>query len=429
MENRRTSTELAQEKAKSRFASVKTLVRNRPFMIFLLGDIIIGFAFEVIDYPLIAYALSLGFDVNSIGQLTSAGIITMVIFQIPAGILTDRMGRKNSIMLGLCMYAIFPVFYPLSNTWIPFVLIAAFSGVANAILLTASFTFVAEIVSRESRATAMVMTYFVSGILTFGPFVGGVLYSLDRALPFVVCSLLTVITICIFYTRIKPSASQNTGSHRVYVGTRDVVKTLKRPLIGVSVANLAYSFGAGILFLLGFLYIMDTLGNSMLLTGLALIFPQLVSLILSPFIGQWMDRRLKRKKFLVFGLVGYGGATFAFALLSGVLEAILVWTVLVVMATIIGSSSTTMVAEMSEEDTRGISMAVYSLFGAVGMIISLQLAGHLQRMYGSFQKPFFIVSLLCLLAALLTMVVTKEGLRAQSETGQERPDTGNLEEG
>jgi hypothetical protein len=42
------------------------------------------------------------------------------------------------------------------------------------------------------------------------------------------------------------------------------------------------------------------------------------------------------------------------------------------------------------------------------MIISLQLAGYLQKAYSSFQKPFFLVTLLCALAAVITWMIVKE---------------------
>jgi len=402
------------EKAKGRFSSIKSLLRNRSFLVFFVGDITVRLAFEIIDYPLIIYLLSLGFGITAIGQLTSAGLISALISQIPTGILTDRIGRKNSVMLGLCVYAVFPIFYPLSNTYLAFLAIAVISGVANAILVPASLTFVGEIVPTQSRATATTLVYFVGGFLTFGPFIGLALYLVNRALPFVICSLLTIVTICIFRRYIKRPKNHQTATYeeRLRIGTRSLTKTLTktftRSLVGISVANLAFSFGAGTLFLLGFLYLLDVLGQELLLTGLALIIPLIVSLALSLYIAQWMDRTRKRKTFLILGLLGFGVAAFAFSLVTSAFGAILAWTFLSLMGIIVGASASTLVMNTSEEATKGTAMAVYALFGTAGTIISLQLVGHLQNIYASFQTPFLLVSLSCLWAAIISWVTIKE---------------------
>ena len=410
MEKLETATEDVSKQGKSRFASIRILLRNRLFLVFLLGDILICLAFEIIDYPVIVYLLRLGFDVVAIGQLTSAGLIVALISQIPAGILTDRIGRKNGIMLGLCIYSVFPIFYPLGNTYILFLAIAVLSGVAHAILLTASFALVGEIVSKQSIASATTLVMFVGGVLTISPFVGVALYLINEALPFVICSIMTVVSICIFHRYIKPSKEQKTVRYkeRMKNRARDLTKTFKRSLIGISIANLAWSFGTGILSLLGFLYIVDVIGESLMLAGLALIIPQIVSLVLSLFIAQWMDKIRRWKTFLTLGLLGYGGAALAFTFVTRASEAILVWTCLAVMGVIIGSSASTIVIETSEEATKGTAISVYSFFGKAGLIISLQLAGYLQKAYGSFQKPFFLVALSCVLAVVIAWTIIKE---------------------
>jgi len=398
------------EKAKGRFDSIKSLLRNRSFLVFFVGDIVVRLAFEIIDYPLIIYLLGLGFDITAIGQLTSAGLIAALISQMPVGILSHRIGRKSSIMFGLCLYAVFPIFYPLSNTYLAFLAIAVLSGIAYAFLIPASFAFVGEIVPAQSRATATTLAYFVSGIMTLVPFVGLALYLANKALPFVTCSLLTIVTICIFGRYIKSSKEHETTTHEqsLRIGARNLAKTFKRSFIGVSIANLAYSFGSGFLFLLGFIYILNILGGSLLLIGSVLIIIEIVSLVLSLFIAQLMDKTKKRKAFLILSLLAYGVAALAFTLVSNAFEAILVLTFLMVMGIVVGSSASTLAMETSEKTTLGAAMSVYTFFGIAGVIISLQLAGYLQEMYSSFQKPFLLVSLSCVWAVIIAWLTIEE---------------------
>lgn len=412
------------EKEKSRFNSIKTLGRNRLFLVFLSGDIIIGLAFAIIDYPLIVYLLSLGFGLTAIGQLTSAGYIAALISQMPVGMLSHRIERKSSIMFGLCLYAVFPIFYPLSNTYLAFLAIAVLSGIAFAFLIPASFAFVGEIVPAQSRATATTLAYFVSGILTLGPFFGLALYLANKALPFVTCSLLTIVTICIFGRYIKSSKKHETTTHEqsIRIGARNLAMTFKRSLIGISIANLAYSFGSGLLFLLGFIYIVNILGGSLLLIGSVLIIIEIVSLVLSLFIAQLMDKTKKRKAFLILGLLAYGVAALAFTLVSNAFEAILVWTFLTAMGLIIGSSASTLAIETSEKTTLGATMSVYTFFGTAGVIISLQLVGYLQEVYNSFQKPFLLVSLSCIWAVIIAWLTVEEKPSLTKKPWQDSPE-------
>lgn len=383
------------------------LVRNKAFLLFLLGDIIVGLAFEIIDYPLIVYMLGLGYETIAIGRLVSMGLITMVIVQVPAGLLIDRIGRKNSILLGLCIYAIFPIFFPFCVRYLWFIVIAIVSGIANAFLTPASFTFVAEVVPREIRAMAMTFAYFASGILTFGPFVGAVLYTIHKTVPFIVCSILTIVTTAVFYIYLQPLKSRNAlgkGTKRVV----ELTKVFRRSLVGIFFANFAYSFAAGMLFLVIPIFFLSALGESIVQTGFALVVPQVVCFVVSFFVGRWMGARKRKKKLLMAGLIGCGIVAPAFVLVRTAFEAVLVWTFLLLTGIFIGSSSSTMVAEFSGTSFRATAMSVYSFFGTLGVIISMQVVGDVQKMSLSSQTSFYLVPLLCALGATIVSITVRE---------------------
>lgn len=78
-----------------------------------------------------------------------------------------------------------------------------------------------------------------------------------------------------------------------------------------------------------------------------------------------MDKGKRKKRLLTLGLVGCGIVALAFTLVTTAFEAILLWTFLMLTGIFIGSSSSTMIAEFSEESSRATAMSVYSLFGAL----------------------------------------------------------------
>lgn len=399
--------ESALKRGEDLFASVSSLFKNRAFVLLLLGDIIVGLAFEIIDYPLIVYLLGLGYETIAIGRLISAGLIAMVITQVPAGLMIDRIGRKNGVLLGLCIYAVFPIFYPFCVDYSWFIVIAIISGIANAILTPASFTFVAEVVPRETRGMAMTFAYFASGVLTFGPFVGAVLYTMDKIVPFIVCSVLTIVTTVVFYIFLKPVKShkvRNKDTKKV----AELTKVFRRPLVGIFFAIFVYSFGAGMLFLVVPIFLLNVLGESVIQTGFALIAPQIVCFIVSFFVGRWMIKGKRRKELLTLGLIGCGIVAPAFVLVRTAFEAVLVWTFLMLTGVFIGSASSTMVAEFSEKSFRATAMSVYSFFGTLGIIVSMQVVGDVQKMSLSSQAPFYVIPILCALGAIMVLMTIKE---------------------
>jgi len=402
---------LAEQKSSERlrdsFASIRLLTRNKAFLLLLFGDVCVGLAFAIIDFPLIVYLVSLGYETVMIGRLISAGLVAMIIAQVPAGLLIDRIGRKNGILLGLCIYAIFPVFYPFCVKYLWFLVIAIISGVANAILTPASFTFVAEIVPREIRGSAMALAYFTSGILNFGPFLGGVFYTIHKTVPFVVCSVLTISTALVFYVFLPQLESRNTGNRSI----KDIMKStkvLRKSLIGVFFAVFAYSLGAGILFLVVPIFFLTVLGETVVDTGFALIVPQVICFVLSLLIGRWIDRHKGKKNLLILGLVGCGIVALTFTLITTALEAVLVWTFLMLTGIFIGSSSLTMVSELSEESSKTMAMSVYSFFGTLGIVVGMQLVGNIQKSSLSSQTTFYPLPVLCALAAVIVSITIKE---------------------
>jgi len=351
--------------------------------------------------------LGLGYGTIAIGRLISVGLIAMVIVQFPARVLIDRMGRKNGVLLGLCIYAIFPVFYPFCVDYLWFLVIAVVSGIANAILTPASFTFVAEVVPREIRGMAMTLTYFASAILTFGPFVGAVLYITHKTVPFIVCSVLTIMTTVVFYIYLQP-LKRRSAADRGIKKIVDLAKIFGRPLVGLFFANFAYSFGAGMLFLAIPVFLLSVLKESIVETGVAMVFPQIVSFILSIFVGGWMRKLQRQKRLLMISLIGCAIVALVFVLVRTALEAVLVWTFLMLTGIFIGSSSSTMVAEFSKKSFRATAMSVYSFFGTLGVIISMQVVSDVEKMSLSSQAPFYLIPLLCAVGAMIVSITIKE---------------------
>jgi MFS family permease len=62
-----------------------------------------------------AFATDLGAGPELLGVIVAASTITGVFFKLPAGTLSDMLGRKRMMVLGALFFAFPPCLYPLVN--------------------------------------------------------------------------------------------------------------------------------------------------------------------------------------------------------------------------------------------------------------------------------------------------------------------------
>ena len=121
------------------------------------------------------YILELGTSKTLMGMIFMAETVAQLIFQLPGGILTDRLGRKKMIVLGSVLRATSPLIYVATGSW-QFVLLGMFITQTSNMMVPAIDALIAESTSVEHRAmgygTFRMMTLLP---MIFTPFIGGVI--------------------------------------------------------------------------------------------------------------------------------------------------------------------------------------------------------------------------------------------------------------
>ena len=150
-----------------------------------------------------AYALTLeGASVFIVGIVIGSYALTQAIFQIPFGVLSDKLGRKKTLLFGLLIFIVGSVIAALS-TDIYTLMLGRFLQGAGAIgsVVTAM---ISDLVKEEVRARAMAimggtiaMSFAVAMIV--GPIVGGI-YGVDKL--FWITAALTVFAILVLFTAV-----------------------------------------------------------------------------------------------------------------------------------------------------------------------------------------------------------------------------------
>jgi MFS-type transporter involved in bile tolerance (Atg22 family) len=124
---------------------------------------------------------------------------------MPAGILSDRLGRKKIIVLGWLLYALSYLGFALATAWwqlwLLFALYGLYFGTTNGILRA----FVADMVGRERRGTAYGLFHTAVGITAFpASLIAGLLWeNINSSAPFFFGAALAGIAAIAFLALIK----------------------------------------------------------------------------------------------------------------------------------------------------------------------------------------------------------------------------------
>ena len=138
-----------------------------------IATVMIGFGLFGPFLPL--YAELLGANIGlQIGAIVASFTLTRAICSIPVGWLSDRIGRKNVISLGVFLYAIVTLTLAFSGDWIQLLILRGIQGATSAFIWTPATTIIADSTPPERRGRAL--SVFNSSAMTgliMGPALGG----------------------------------------------------------------------------------------------------------------------------------------------------------------------------------------------------------------------------------------------------------------
>ena len=130
----------------------------------------------------------------------SALTASRLIFQYPAGWLSDRVGRKVLILVGLGLMAAATPVMGLAGTTFSFTGVRVLQGIASAGIAAPAFALAADLAAagREGQQMSLVTMGFGLGI-ALGPLIAGLLSPVFFELPFIVGGLLSLAGIWAVY--------------------------------------------------------------------------------------------------------------------------------------------------------------------------------------------------------------------------------------
>lgn len=171
-------------------------MKNRNSMLYLaimnLFIVFLGVGLVIPVMPMLQESMHL--SGTTMGLLVSVFAISQLIASPIAGNLSDKLGRKKLIAVGMLIFAISELIFGLGHTvsWLYFS--RALGGIAAALIMPSVTAYVADVTTIEERPKSMgLVSAAISGGFIIGPGLGGFIAHFGMRVPFFVAAALGLI--------------------------------------------------------------------------------------------------------------------------------------------------------------------------------------------------------------------------------------------
>ncbi len=379
--------------------------------ILFLTMFIVMVGFGVIMPILPFYAENMGATATDLGLLFAAYSVVQFLFSPIWGQMSDRVGRKPMIVLGLVGFALSFVLFGLANSLAMLFVARILGGILSAATLPTVMAYIADTTDTKSRGGGMGVLGAAMGMgITFGPVIGGYLGDINAALPFYFAAGLG-FAVAIFAAFLLPesrskaaqmAARQNPNNRRGPMGNlADVGKALLGPigfilllafLASFASANLEGTFALFSEAHLGF----DASQMGLLFGVMGIVMALTQAFLVGPFINRWGEQRMIQIG-LISSAIGFICLLFTYDMLSMVV----VMAVMGVGNAALRPAVNSLASKRSSADQQGAVMGVVNSYNSLGRIFGPILGGFIFDALG-YQWPYITGGILFLFIWVLS---------------------------
>lgn len=154
------------------------------FLAVVFASLLSRLGYQMARSPVLpAFAADLGAGPELLGVIVAASTITGVFFKLPAGALSDMLGRKRMMVLGALFFAVPPFFYPFVSDPYSLLILRFVHGFATAIFSPVAAAYVASL--GEARRGARLGWFSSMNDIgaTGGPMIGGFILYFTASFP------------------------------------------------------------------------------------------------------------------------------------------------------------------------------------------------------------------------------------------------------
>lgn len=380
-------------------------VTKRAILILVLSEFLVclGISLVIPVMPFIKNELHL--TATDMGIMTSLFAFTQFVASPIIGRVSDRLGRKPVLVIGLFLYMLSEFLFAITNYLWMFNISRIVGGLSAAMVVPTAMAMAADITTPLQRAKVIGwLSAAFSGGLILGPGLGGLLAKIDYKAPFWVAGVMGLLSMMAM-AMLLPAEKDLVHHHQQDSGQlpsnwrADLRKILTRSAVLLFIMILISSFG-----LQGFesiysIYVNEVFQFSLNDIAIVLTFNGIISLffqvVLFDRLVIWLqETRLIRYCFFL-GFAGTVWIMMAHSKLEVMIATLIVFTAF----DLLRPAITTLLTKMSPDNQgllNGLNMSLTSVGNVIGPIISGSLLDW------NYHYPYMVVAIFLLLSFATT---------------------------
>lgn len=377
-------------------------MRFSPFILLCTTGLFAIFSSTISKSPVLPlFTTHLGAGPSVVGMVAAVSAFTGIVASIPAGILSDRLGKKRMLLLSAFVFATAPFLYLLITEIWQLAVIRFYHGLATAIFIPVAMAMIASLFHSERGER---MGWFSTSTLIgrfMAPVVGGIIIGVMALNPdigykivYLVCGAAGIIVL--FLALKMPNPDGKIKNNQKW---EEALKTLKTVISHKGIL-LTSAVEAAILFAYGtfetFLPLYSIkIGLSAYEVGIFLSAQVITLAFTKPVMGRFSDKHGRRPQIFAGAIIG-AACIGSFSLFTSFLPLLLLSILFGLALSIVTSATSALIADLSRKETHGSAM------GTLGSVMDI---GHTTGpLVSGFIAAYFSIALSFIGAALILLI-------------------------
>jgi len=403
---------------------------TRDTKLFLLATLLYGFSFSVWELFFNLYILSLGFNNDILGLIRSATPTAALVLGLPLGLLSDRIGRKTSMLIGLAV-GFFGMFMQVHLVNPLLIFIFGLVQGAGIMLFTVSRSpFIMAASKIENQATIFSLSF---GLLTLASMIGNLVAGQAPALvenwigyprgsaasyQWVISAGIIFASTALIPTFLIKEHKEKIDGRETSVSIRKLLRKLvNRPVVRqLALINLITGFGAAILIPYLNVFLRSKFDISDNLLGLIFSLAALM-VFTGSMITPWLVRITHSR---IIPTVATQGTSILFLFTLGFSPYLWLAAVSLLLRNVLMQMSSPLIENfamlVSEPQEQGVISSIRGMGWQTGQAVGIFVSGLVQTRFG-FSPLFITTGILYILSTSLTWIYFRPREKELSHAG------------
>lgn len=393
---------------------------SRRELYILFATLFLALVSFSIIFPLVPdLLLEMGATPFQAGLMVTVNALCQFLFAPIWGSLSDRVGRKPVLVMGMAGFAVSFVLMGIAPNYELLLLGRALGGILSAATFPTAQAYVADSTTPEDRGPAMATMGAASSTgFIMGPVIGGALAAFGLRVPFFVSAAAVAATGLAGFIWLKePEHRAAAGKRQAspFEGLRNLALALGSPHRLLFILAFVVTFCGSMLFSMAGYYLNAKVGGSYVQTTLLFVVQGTSAAAIQGLLVGRLIRRIGDEWTIAAGTAA-GIIGFTSLVLSRTLPQILGATVMTAAA--MGLIRPTIASAVSKRTAmeQGVTMGIQSSFDSLGRVVGPMVAGVLFDWH--YDAPYGLAAAVYVAAAIVAVSAFRRGL---PRTGPEGP--------